>query len=152
MIIDYNILKGPPDPREISGIITDNSGEHVGEWKAFICEDENALWKYIHLRKPDLEKVCVHTKHQWPLAYLSHIIVYERFSNMGHGSNGLRQFQQVASTKKCRFALARIGWEDEDMEKNIHFYQRNGWTNLFSINSDGMPFELPLTLTEINHI
>ena len=63
---------------------------------------------------------------------LSRIDVWEEFENHGLGTRGMQQFNQKSISLGAVMGIVRIGWQGdpvaEKMAKNLHFYEKTGWT------------------------
>jgi hypothetical protein len=138
-------------PGRFEGEIIAPTGERRGEWTAHICNDAPDLCRHLDL-SPDviamIEKIHPEV---WPLAFLNSITVSEDHRDSNFGSKGLIDFIAAAVDHNCQIALVRIGWSvDSPMEKNLHFYLKNGWNELFEKNSKGVPSTLALSFYDLS--
>jgi hypothetical protein len=135
------------DETEFSADIVGPSGNKVGAWKAFVCRTLEDLLKHRSLDENDVAMIENGISLDiWPIAYLSAITVWKDEEDKGAGSAGLADFVRQAVQIGCRFGIVRIGWsESSPMEKNRHFYKKNGWAELFRDGENGVPIEEPLS-------
>jgi hypothetical protein len=140
-------------PRKLEGEIIAPTGEKRGEWTAHICNDAHYLCRHLNLSPDEITLVEKIHPEVWPLAYLNSITVSEKHRDSNFGSVGLASFLAMAVEHNCRIALVRIGWsESSPMAKNLHFYLKNGWTELFSKDSNSTPIDLPLSFYDLSSV
>ncbi len=151
--IDYAMVNGgrPPDPRCFESLILNDCGNPVGFWKAAVCESRAELPTFLY-KFDDQVFAAIESIDSplWPMAALIEIDVEKDYRNFGYGSAGLAYFVQQAIVRNCKSALTEIGFEtcdisgneESELRKNLHFYGKNGWTNLFELDDDDLPIDL----------
>lgn len=138
-------------PGKRRGNIASDSGEVVGHWIGHICNDSTDLVNQIHLNAETISMIESARSSIWPLAYLNWIEVSDSERNANYGSKGLRDFLRMSSAANCQIALTSIGWSDASpMEKNLHFYRKNGRKELFALDANGVPIEPYLSFHELS--
>lgn len=150
--ININFLRSREKilPSRFAGDIFRPDGKTVGQWIAHICEDPVELRQQLALSDEEIAKINSVDHEVWPLAFLNGIKVDENQRGNGYGTNGLAEFLTQATTRGCRIALLRIGWDDKSpMERNFLFYQKNGWRELFAKDSRGLPIGEPLSFHDL---
>ena len=153
--VNLKILTAPTiiHPGKFKGEITASTGEKRGQWTAHICNDAHGLCKHINLSPDEIALVEKIHREVWPLAFLNSIAVSEDHWDSNLGSVGLADFLAKAVEYGCRIALVRIGWSaSSPMEKNLYFYLKNGWKELFEKDSAGVPISLPLSFHDLSSV
>lgn len=135
------------------GEILARNSKNLGSWTAYRCDNRDALFERIRLGKdganreylldriPDFES-------KWPIAFLMDIRIDGHARRKGLGSKALSKFREEAIAMGCNGALARVGFDHwERRDKNISFYEKNGWVLL--TKEEDMPCPLDLVFLEL---
>jgi len=121
--------------------ITNELGNKVGAFDYTICDESSKLPVGFQYSAGLFYYTSQIENFSWPVAFLNHIEVSERY--LGHGSRGLELFYSKVRQQCIKLCMLRVGWnKPEDEDYNLNWYKKRGWTLL----NDAPPWRNPLYL------